>query len=154
MKLYSFETSDVRLQTSDMEFCSSQLFDIMKLKTHNFKRLDVWRRARVLVKEVYRLTTDYPSSERFGLTSQTRRCAVSIPSNIAEGCGRNSDRQMVHFCSISRGSAFELETQILLGHDLEFLEENDSTILLGEISEIQRMLDGLISTIENNSNSQ
>ena len=142
------ETSDVRLETSDLDFHGSQLYVIMKSKTHNFKRLEVWQRARRLVKEIYGITNDYPPSEKFGLTSQTRRCAISIPSNIAEGCGRNSDKQMAHFCSIARGSSFEIETHIILGQDLDFIQTEKINLLLIELSEIQRMLDGLISTIE------
>ena len=139
--------ADFRLQT----FSLFPSYPKMKRTTHNFKKLDVWERGRRLVKTIYDVTSEYPSSEKFGLTSQTRRCAVSIPSNIAEGSGRNSNKQMTHFCSIGRGSAFELETQIILGQDLGFLPVTKSRELLLEISQIQRMLDGLIAAIEQKS---
>lgn len=87
---------------------------------HKFKELKVWQKAMELVKETYIITYQLPKSEQFGLISQINRCAVSIPSNIAEGAGRNSPKEFLHFLSISNGSAYELETQLLLTVELGF----------------------------------
>ena len=92
---------------------------------HNYLELNVWKKARVLVKKVYELTAEFPTDERFGLISQLRRCSVSIPSNIAEGSGRGSNKDFARFLSISMGSAFELETQLWLSLDLEFGSKNE-----------------------------
>ena len=81
---------------------------------HNFKELKIWQKSRVLTKKIYLLIKDYPEEEKFGLVSQIRRSAISIPSNIAEGSGRNSDRDFRRFLNIALSSAFELETQIII----------------------------------------
>ncbi|MGB1218068.1 MAG: four helix bundle protein, partial [Saprospiraceae bacterium] len=81
-------------------------------KRHNFRELNAWKKARLLVKEIYLMTESFPKSEMFGLTSQMRRAAVSIPSNIAEGCGRGTIPQFKQFLDISYASSCELETQI------------------------------------------
>ena len=78
---------------------------------HNFKELKVWQNARVLVKEIYLSTGNFPTEEKYGITSQIRRSAISIPSNIAEGCGRRTDKDFSHFLNIALGSAYELQTQ-------------------------------------------
>lgn len=90
---------------------------------HNFRELKVWQNARQLVKDIYIASFNFPAEEKFGLTSQIRKSAVSIPSNIAEGSGRNTDKDFSNFINISLGSAFELETQIILAYDLEFIEK-------------------------------
>ena len=118
-------------------------------RTHDFKRLEVWRRSQQMVKAVYVATKTLPDSERFGLTSQIRRSAVSVPSNIAEGCGSGTNKQMIQFCCIARASIFELESQILLAFDLGFIEESKSREIINEISQIQRMINGLISRLRN-----
>ncbi len=92
---------------------------------HNFKELKVWQNARKHVKEIYVATKDFPSEEKFGLISQMRRSAVSIPSNIAEGSGRNTNKDFSHFLNISLGSAYELQTLLFLSQDLEFLNEEE-----------------------------
>jgi len=84
------------------------------------KDLKVWQKGIELVKVIYDITKTFPSNEQFGLTSQIRRCSVSIPSNIAEGCGRNSDKELIHFLYIALGSASELETQIIISQELGF----------------------------------
>lgn len=86
-----------------------------------FKNLDVWIEARKRTKVVYDSTKSYPKEENFGLTNQMRRCAVSFPSNIAEGCGRNTSKQTIHFLFIARCSLFELETQFYLSLDLKYI---------------------------------
>ncbi len=89
------------------------------MSTH--RDLDVWKEAIALVTEVYRLTADFPKSEQFGLVSQMTRAAVSIPSNIAEGAARGTKKEYVYFLNISLGSISELETQIIISHNLEYI---------------------------------
>ncbi len=110
---------------------------------HNFRELQVWKKARILAKEVYLVSTDFPEGEKFGLTSQVRRSMISIPSNIAEGSSRNSSKDFVRFLRIALGSAFELETQLLLSIDLGFTAENKINPVNERIREIQKMLIGL-----------
>ena len=86
------------------------------------KDLDVWKEAIDMVTNIYRLTAEYPDSEKFGLVSQMRRAAVSVPSNIAEGAARGTNKEYVHFLNISLGSLSELETQVLISQNLEYLE--------------------------------
>jgi four helix bundle protein len=96
-----------------------------------------------LAEEVYRATSVFPEEERFGLRSQIRRAAVSIPSNLAEGCGRRKDGEFVRFVNISYGSLLELETQLFLAERLQFLGGREARTLLNEAAEIGRMLNGL-----------
>lgn len=110
---------------------------------NNFKELNVWQKAIELVKEVYRLTDNFPNNEQFGLTSQIRRAAISIPSNIAEEAGRRSNKEFEHFLSISLGSCFELETQIIIGQELNFINSDNCNIVDELILEIQKMIRGL-----------
>lgn len=91
---------------------------------HNFKELKIWQKGRLIVKEIYSFTKNYPKEEQFGLTNQIRRAAVSILSNIAEGSGISSSKDFARFLEIALSSAFELETQIILSNDLGFLNEN------------------------------
>ena len=114
---------------------------------HNFKELKVWQLSRQLVKDVYDLTIDFPSTEKYGLTSQIRRCVVSIPTNIAEGSGRNTDKDFAHFLNISLGSAYELETLLTLCFDVKLISEQQFESLITRISEIQKMTFGLIKTL-------
>lgn len=121
---------------------------IDRVRTRHFRDLLVWQKAKLLVKEVYRATVAFPKNEIFGLTSQMRRAAVSIPSNIAEGYGRLTDGNMRVFLGQTRGSLFELETQIELARDLEFLDEEVTKELLVQCAEIARMLNGLLGVLE------
>ncbi len=109
---------------------------------HNFKELKIWNNSMDLAVEVYKQTNSFPSEEKFNLISQIRRSAVSIPSNIAEGSGRNYDKEFNQFLGIARGSSFELQTQLILSNRLEFLEEVKFNELNNSISEIQRMITG------------
>ena len=106
----------------------------------DYRNLQVWQRSHQLVLEVYRLTTEFPADERFGLSSQIRRCAVSIPSNIAEGSARGSDGEFARFLYIASGSAAELDYQLLLAQDLGFLPQTAYQPLAAELAEIRRML--------------
>jgi four helix bundle protein len=108
----------------------------------SYRDLLVWQKARALAKDIYILTRSFPRNETFGLVSQMRRTAVSIPSNIAEGQGRWTRPDYRHFLLIARGSAFELETQIIIAADIGYIEDPDS--LTERTSEIARMLNGLL----------
>jgi four helix bundle protein len=110
-------------------------------------KLRVTTCARELVADLYKATNQLPVSERFGLTAQMRRAAVSIGSNIAEGCGRSGDRELIHFLHIALGSASELEFQLLLSVDLALLSESDAAPLLTRTSDLKRMLAGLIKSL-------
>ncbi|WP_075590347.1 four helix bundle protein [Labilibacter marinus] len=112
---------------------------------HNFRELKVWQKSRVLVKTVYSLTVQLPNEETFGLTSQIRRSVVSIPSNIAEGAGRGTDKDFNRFLDIAYGSCFELETQLILCVDLNYIPELEFEPVQTQIQEIQRMLFALKS---------
>lgn len=111
-----------------------------EMKAHRLQDLIIWKRSMALVKEIYLVTEELPSQEKFGLVLQLRRCAVSIPSNIAEGAGRNNPKEFYQFLGIALGSGYELETQLLLLIDLKFIEEQKLTPLLNELTEIQKMI--------------
>ena len=108
----------------------------------NFKNLSIWQRSRSLVKAIYLATNDFPKNEMFGLTAQIRRAGISIPSNIAEGCGRNTNKDLSRFLDISIGSICEVETQLYLAFDLEFISKEKAKILIDEIIEIRKMIIG------------
>jgi four helix bundle protein len=110
----------------------------------DFRELKVWEKAHQLTLGVYRSTARFPPDERFGLTSQMRRSASSIPTNIAEGCGRSSQANFVHFLDIAMGSASETEYHLLLCHDLGFLGDEEYLSLGGAVTEVKKMLTGLI----------
>ncbi len=101
--------------------------------------LKIWNKAIKLVKQVYILTSELPKNEQFGLISQIKRSAISIPSNIAEGAGRNSKKEFKHFLSIANGSTTELETQLLLTVRLSFVDERQIQELMSLCTEIKRM---------------
>lgn len=110
-----------------------------------YKDLEVWMEARKLTKLVYDTTTNYPKEEIFGLTNQMRRCAVSVPSNIAEGCGRNTSKDTIHFLFIARGSLYELESQIYLSSDLEFINDDKLASISKQIILCKKLLNGFIN---------
>lgn len=109
---------------------------------HNFKELKVWQKSRILVTEVYNLTRKFPKDEKFGLIGQMERAVVPISSNIAEGSGRESNRDFRRFLNYSISSAFELETQIILSFDLHFISETDYLQISKKIEEVQKMIFG------------
>ena len=113
----------------------------------NFKKLSVWQRAYALTLAIYRATTAFPVPERYALTSQLRRAALSVPSNIAEGCARRSDRALAHFLRVARGSIGEVECQLLLARDLGYLTTAQWEELNGPTEEISRMIGGLIASL-------
>ena len=107
--------------------------------------LDVWKKSIQFVKKIYEITSKFPDTEKYGLTNQMRRCAVSIPSNIAEGAGRNSKKEFKQFLYISLGSISEIETQLIISTELSYLKDKS---LLEELNEIRKMLFGLIKSIK------
>ena len=115
---------------------------------NDFKNLKVWAKSHQLTLQVYRSTQTFPREELFGLVSQIRRSAASIPANIAEGVGRKSDAELARFLHISRGSASELEYHLLLAKDLQFLSPKTFEELSRITEEVQRMLTSLIQQVQ------
>ena len=113
----------------------------------DFRNLNVWENAHALTLKIYKLTTLFPDNEKYGLTNQIRRAAASIPTNIAEGCGRNSDADLARFLDIAMGSASETEYLLCLACDLEYAKTEQLGNLSDNIVEIKRMLAGLIKTL-------
>lgn len=109
---------------------------------HNFRELDIWKKALGFSKEIYLLTKGFPISELYGLTSQMNRSSVSIPSNIAEGASRDSNKDFNRFLQMAIGSAFELETQIILAFEFDLISKKNADELIKELNEIQRMMNG------------
>jgi four helix bundle protein len=116
----------------------------------NYKELKVWKKSYQLCLDVYTLTEGFPKDERFGLTSQIRRSAISVPSNIAEGYGRKTIADYIKFLYIAYGSNCELETQIMLSGDLNFIDKIALNTIMEEINEVERMLKALINSLKNN----
>ena len=114
----------------------------------SFQKLQVWQRSMKLVKSVYTLTKNFPKEEQYGLTSQMRRSAVSIPSNIAEGSQRTSDKEFANFILIARGSLAELHTQLLIVMDLKYASETEIIKIINECNELSRMLHALYSKLK------
>ena len=117
-------------------------------EVRHYRDLLVWQKAVVWVEAIYAVTRRWPTDERFGLISQVRRAAVSVPSNIAEGCARRSTAEFVRFLSIARGSLAEVETQIIIARRLDYLDQSAETSVLEAADEISRMLAGLIAKLE------
>jgi four helix bundle protein len=117
----------------------------------DYRDLVAWKRAHKLALEIYRSTDSYPDRERYGLVAQLRRAAVSVVSNIAEGAGRKSDRELARFLRIARGSACEVECQLLLSRDLGFLQPDSWVGLDSDCREVSKMLNGLICSIRRSS---
>jgi four helix bundle protein len=107
---------------------------------HRYKELEIWKRSIILATKVYEITASYPAEEKYGMISQLRRSAVSVPSNIAEGAGRNSDKQFVHFLSIVVGSLFEVETQLLISKNVGIISDEDIVSLNSEASVLSKMI--------------
>jgi four helix bundle protein len=114
----------------------------------DFRHLSAWRKAHALALEVYRATAGFPAEERFGLTSQMRRAAVSVPANVAEGCGRGSDADFGRFLQIALGSASELEYHLILARDLGFIAPAEHQTMEEAATEVKRMLSGLLKSLK------
>ncbi|WP_025144105.1 four helix bundle protein [Pedobacter jeongneungensis] len=115
---------------------------------NNLKELKIWNKAIDLAVDVYKATSTFPTDERFGLISQSRRAAVSIPSNIAEGAGRNSIKEFYNFLGIANGSSYELQTQLVIANKLAILESEILDPLLAQIDELQKMTYGFQQMLE------
>ncbi len=113
----------------------------------DFRQLKVWEKAHRLVLSIYKETESFPKSERFGLTSQIRRSAASIPANIAEGCGKEGDADFARYVQIAAGSASELEYHLLLSHDLKLIHKTYYEQFNNEVTEIKRMLSSLLKKL-------
>ncbi|NVJ87501.1 MAG: four helix bundle protein [Algoriphagus sp.] len=118
---------------------------------HNFKELKVWQKSVDVAVKIYSVTKSYPNEEKFGLISQMRRAGVSIPSNIAEGCAKTSNKSFVNSLEVSLGESFELETQMIISERIGILDNTTARELESDISEIQKMIMGLKSSIESKS---
>ncbi|MFY9308609.1 MAG: four helix bundle protein [Bacteroidia bacterium] len=116
---------------------------------HNLKELKIWNKAIDLTVEVYKATASFPKEEAYGLTSQIRRSAVSVPSNISEGAGRNSNKEFIHFLGIANGSSYELQTQLVISNKLNLMNDETLQPLLKEIEEIQKMNYKFQNTLSN-----
>lgn len=114
----------------------------------NYKELKVWQRSYEVCLDIYRITRDFPKEEIYGLTSQMRRAAVSVPSNIAEGYGRKTTREYVQALYIAYGSNCELETQALLANDLSYMKTEDTKKIKQNIEDVERMLKALIKSLQ------
>ncbi|WP_413998624.1 four helix bundle protein [Flavobacterium sp. W1B] len=115
---------------------------------HRFKELEIWKRSRLFCTVIYSVTSTFPNEEKFGLTNQLRRASVSIPSNIAEGSSINSNKDFSRFLEIAIGSAYEVETQLLIASDLGFLNEEKTKELNTEINEIIKMTSRFRTTLK------
>ena len=114
----------------------------------DFKDLKVWQKAHQLTLEVYRVTRRFPREELYGLTSQMRRAAVSVPANVAEGCCRSGDAEFARFAHITMASASELEYHLLLARDLQLMSTEENESCASSVSEVKRMLASLIRTLK------
>ncbi|MDY0169713.1 MAG: four helix bundle protein [Thermoguttaceae bacterium] len=124
----------------------------MGVKIKTFRDLLVWQKSMELVTEVYRASAEFPTHERYGLSSQVRRCAVSIPSNIAEGFGRHSTTDYIRFLTIANGSLYELQTQVEIALNLEYMERKPYDTLHEQTREVERMMSSLIQSLKRRNN--
>lgn len=108
--------------------------------THRFKDLEIWRQSRLLCTEIYLISAAFPEDEKFGLTNQLCRASVSIPSNIAEGSSRSSNKEFNRFLDFSLGSAYEVETQLLISSDLKFITTDQVQQILPKLNNIIKMI--------------
>jgi four helix bundle protein len=114
-----------------------------KLKTYSFENLLVWQKSRALTKEIYKLTSTFPKEEAFGITSQMRRCSISIPSNLAEGSSRRTNKDKARFTEIAFGSGLELLNQLIIALDLNYIEESKYLEIRINLQEVTFLLDAL-----------
>ena len=117
----------------------------MKLKAYN--DLIAWQKAMVVVKEIYSVSKNFPKEEIYGLTSQLRRAAVSIPSNIAEGQGRGSKNEFIHFLGNAKGSLFEVQTQVHIAKELSYIDQKQAKHLIETSDEVGRIINGLLNSL-------
>jgi four helix bundle protein len=115
---------------------------------HNFRKLDIWLKSMDLVVEIFNLTSVFPNHEKFGLSSQMQRSAVSIPSNIAEGSAKSSNKDFARFLEMSLGSSYELETELILASRLKYIDSNIFLLTQNKIAEIQKMITGFKNKLD------
>lgn len=115
---------------------------------HKFKELEIWKKSRLFCSEIYKITSNFPESEKLGLTNQLRRASVSIPSNIAEGSSRSSNKDFSRFLQITLGSAYEIETQLLIAYDLKFINNEELEKLSQNLESIIKMTSKFKSTLK------
>ena len=113
-----------------------------------FKDLLVWQKSYEVCLKIYRVSKDFPRIEQYGITPQMRRAALSVPSNIAEGCGRKGTKEFIQALYIAYGSNCELETQIMIARDLNFIDSRKAAELIADIASVERMLKALIKSLE------
>ncbi|MFY0655091.1 MAG: four helix bundle protein [Cyclobacteriaceae bacterium] len=116
----------------------------------DFMKYEVWKNSIDLVSEIYRVTSDFPEEEKFGLTNQMRRCAISIPSNIAEGSSRSSEKDFKRFLEIAIGSSFELKSQLIISANLKFIDQGRVDQKIIELDKISKQLNDFISKLKSN----
>ncbi|HEY0459336.1 MAG TPA: four helix bundle protein [Pyrinomonadaceae bacterium] len=121
------------------------------MAVQSYRQLIAWQKAMALVKQIYSLIKDFPKEEIYGLTSQIRRAAVSITSNIAEGQGRDSTKEFLHYLSIAYGSLMEVETQILIAESLNYLKSAETKLILEKTAETGRQINGLSRSLKQKS---
>ena len=119
------------------------------MTVQSYRQLVAWQKAFELVRKIYDLTKNFPKEETYGLMSQIRRAAVSVPSNIAEGQGRDSTKEFLHHLSIAYGSLMEVETQILIAKSLEYLKSEETKLILEKTAETGRLINGLTRSLKN-----
>ncbi|NND16404.1 MAG: four helix bundle protein [Eudoraea sp.] len=122
---------------------------IHKYRKLDYKQLTVWKKSRELVSILYDMTKDFPEVERFGLIGQIRRAAISVPANIAEGCGRKTNNDTMRFLFIARGSIYELETHLYLALDQAFISSSQFNITDNKVIECRQLLSGFIRYFQN-----
>lgn len=115
---------------------------------HNFKELKIWNLAMEIAEEIYKISSNFPAEEKYGIVSQIRRSAVSVPSNIAEGTGRGSDKEFRHFLEVALASAYELETQLIFTEKLKFSKEELNTSIHNKLNELEKMIAGFIKKLK------
>jgi four helix bundle protein len=133
--------------SNQLQSCIAEAASLQEEDVKGFRDLKVWGKAHQLTLQVYKASVSFPRGEMYGLTSQIRRAAASIPANIAEGCGRNSDAELGRFLQIAMGSASELEYYLLLARDLSLLAEEENGQLALEVTEVKRMLASFINKL-------
>ena len=117
------------------------------MSLQHYRQLIAWQKGMALIKDVYKVSAAFPKEETYGLTSQIRRAAISVPSNIAEGQGRDSTREFLHHLSMAYGSLVEVETQILIAGDLKYLTDSEIESILKQSAETGRIINGLMRSL-------
>jgi four helix bundle protein len=121
---------------------------------NSYRDLDVWKQSRLLVRSVYQLSKTFPKDEQFGLTNQLRRAAISVPSNIAEGSGRNHSKDSIQFFFIARGSLYEIETQLIISFDLEYISDTQLQEVLVQVTRCKKLINGFINYFQKQTTNQ